>query len=99
MYIPTGEFLNTVISHSLMPTIYYPTRITDTFATLIDNIFVHSLHHKLDTAIVYNDILDHLPVVMHCSTLLFKNSARSETKWLYNEKSIESFQVALGNID
>ena len=39
VHAPTGEFLNNLTSHSFMPTIFHPTRITATSATLIDNIF------------------------------------------------------------
>ena len=63
-HAPTGEFLNTLLSHSLMPTIRYPTRIKDTTATLIDNVFVSSIAHEFDTAIIYSDISDHLPIAL-----------------------------------
>ena len=38
--VQTGEFLNLMNSFSLLPTIRYPTRITDKTATLIDNILL-----------------------------------------------------------
>ena len=37
---PTDEFLNTVATHSFSPIIRDPTRITETTATLIDNIYI-----------------------------------------------------------
>ena len=36
-----------------------PTRITDTSATLIDNIFTNELHHNLTSGILFNDNSDH----------------------------------------
>ena len=35
----TDEFLNTIISHSFLPYILQPTRVTDRSSTVIDNIF------------------------------------------------------------
>jgi hypothetical protein len=45
-----------------MLTIFHPTRITATSATLIDNIFFNSIAYLFETAIIYSDISDHLPV-------------------------------------
>lgn len=99
-HAPTGTFLNNLISHSFLPTIYYPTRITETSATLIDNIFVNSRHHNYSTANVWNDISDHLPVVIHYSTKLSQTPAQTKTtRRQYNETSIRDFVTALGNTD
>ena len=35
----TNDFINSVISHSFLPYIHQPTRVTDHSATVIDNIF------------------------------------------------------------
>ena len=35
----TNEFINTMVSHYLLPHILHPTRVTDHSATVIDNIF------------------------------------------------------------
>jgi len=63
----TELFLNDLLSHSFLCTKYYPTRITDTAATLIDNIFIIGVNNKFESAIVYSEISDHLPVVVHYS--------------------------------
>ena len=63
-HVQTCEFLNIMTVHSFVPTIHLPTRITEHSATLIDNIFVNSLVYKSESAIVYNDISDHLPVLL-----------------------------------
>jgi len=63
----TELFLNDLLSHSFLPTIYHPTRIIDTTATLIGNIFINGVNNKFDSAIVYSDISHHLPVVIHYS--------------------------------
>ena len=59
----TEEFLELLINRELFPTITHPTRITKSSATLIDNIFVSTnLHKNSDSAILINDMSDHMPV-------------------------------------
>jgi endonuclease/exonuclease/phosphatase family metal-dependent hydrolase len=70
----TGEFINNLLSYSFFPTILNPTRISNSSATLIDNIFINKTQYTYDTAIVYNDISDYLPIVMHLDILLQKKS-------------------------
>jgi len=91
-------FLNDLLSHSFLPTIYYPTRITDTTATLIDNIFINGVNNKFDSAIVYSDVSDHLLVVIHYSLELSRNVVtKDQTRRIFDTKSIKSFKVALSN--
>ena len=100
VHAPTGEFLNNLTSHSFMPTIFYPTRITDTSATLIDNIFFNSIMHQFETAIVYSDISDHLPVAIHINLNLSKNMPTSELKRRkYTPEKVEAFRRELLTID
>ena len=43
----TNEFLNTMISHCLIPYILHPTRVTDHSANVIDNIFSNNTEYIL----------------------------------------------------
>ncbi len=93
----TNDFVNNCMSHSFLPTICHPTRITESTATLLDNIFTNNLRHRMETAILYTDISDHLPVVMHIDLKLCKNKfSNSHTTRLYSLESIEQFKLALG---
>ena len=58
------EFVDSLFSYSLVPVVNKPTRIAHPSATLIDNFFIDSLVHKVSSAIVYNDISDHFPILM-----------------------------------
>ena len=60
----TNDFLNTMFSHSFLPTINQPTRITSHTATSIDNIFSNCLAQNDHTVsgILFADISDHLQV-------------------------------------
>ena len=58
----TETFVNSLLEQSLFPCISRPTRITNTTATLIDNIFVSShLHENQKSCIILHDISDHFP--------------------------------------
>jgi len=69
---PTGEFLNNMLSHTLYPTITHPTRISEKSSTLLGNIFVNNVHYEMRSAILYTDISDDLPVVIHLKTSIVK---------------------------
>ena len=58
----TSNFLNTLLTHSLIPLITLPTRITQTSATLLDHIFSNSDPESKECGIIYSSLSDHLPV-------------------------------------
>ena len=60
----TRKFLDLILDSGLWPVITRPTRITQRSATLIDNIYISkNLQCKFDSAILLDDISDHLPLV------------------------------------
>ena len=67
---PTNEFIQNNLDFGLIPTVTRPTRITQSTATLIDNIFVsQNLCGKFVCNILIDDTSDHLPVVCTLSDL------------------------------
>lgn len=56
------DFINTLYSLSMHPTITRPSRATSHCATLIDNIFTNVMDTNLTSGLLINDITDHLPV-------------------------------------
>ena len=71
-YILTGDFLNFILFHSFLPIIHSPTKITDNVATLIDIIFINRTQYSFVTAIVHNDLSDHLSIILYLKTGLVK---------------------------
>ena len=64
-HIHTQCFYEIMLENNLLPTITQPTRITQSSATLIDNIFVSkNLHRFFELAILLEDISDHLPTIV-----------------------------------
>ena len=58
----TNEFVQSNLDFGLIPTITRPTRITQSTATLIDNIIVsQNLCGSFVSSVLINDISDHLP--------------------------------------
>ena len=58
----TSNFLNTLLTHSLIPLITLPTSITQTSATLLDHIISNSDPESKECGIIYSSLSDHLPV-------------------------------------
>lgn len=95
----TNEFLSMMVSMSFTPLIDKPTRITDTSATCIDNIFVDIANlQRTKSGIYTTDISDHLPVF--CVT---SNKCKPTSKYKFVESrnmcndSINRFNYALSN--
>ena len=62
----TQEFVDMMFSKGLRPLITKPSRITQSSATLIDNIFTNDLCNDISSGLLINDISDHLPVFAVC---------------------------------
>jgi hypothetical protein len=63
-HLPTSDYINCIFSHSFLPTVNKPTRVTETSATLIDNIITNARLTNAISSIVYTDISDHFPVFL-----------------------------------
>ena len=63
-HTPTHKFLNMLLDRHLFPTITRPSRITQTSATLIDNIFISAkLQQDYDSALLVTDTSDQLLIM------------------------------------
>ena len=63
----TQHFIDMLFSLGIYPLIDKPSRITDSSATLIDNIFINELNSNITSGLLINDISDHLPIFCLCS--------------------------------
>ena len=97
----TQYFLDTLLNKELFPTITRPTRITHHSATLIDNIFVSmNLHKRYESAVLLNDMSDHLPIL----TLLQQTKIKNNTPLIFesrklNDTIVNSIKTALDHIN
>ena len=58
----TSDFLEGFYSGGFYPLVSLPTRLTDTTATLIDNIFTNNLEKQVESGLVTVRVSDHLPI-------------------------------------
>ena len=62
-HTPTNDFVETIFSHSVIPLITRPTRISNTSSTLIDNILTNNfMESDCLKGIFVSDITDHFPI-------------------------------------
>jgi len=92
----TSDFVNIMFSSSFVPLINHPTRITDTSATLIDNIFTnrHNEHACL-SGILPTDVSDHFPIfhiIHHDNDIVNVHRHTPHYKRIINNSTIETFK-------
>ena len=61
-HVPTTEFMSEFTTAGFFPLISLPTRLTDSTATLIDNIWTNNVSVQTRTGLITVRISDHLPV-------------------------------------
>ena len=61
-HAPTSEFLGGLTSRGFYPLVSHPSRIMDTTATLIDNIFMNNINCQIASGLGTVRVSDHLPV-------------------------------------
>ena len=98
------SFLNLMFLHGMYPRIDRPTRITDSSATLIDNIFTNVYNTQLNSGVWVADIADHLPVYTILpykdgTNQLHSNCAEYVYKRIYTKENIDNFKLALHSTD
>ena len=60
-HIDTNDFINTMISHYLLPDILHPTWVTDHSETVINNILFNNTSHEIKSGNIISQISDHFP--------------------------------------
>ena len=98
----TAEFLDTLYAYATLPLINRPTRITQSSATAIDNIFTNDANAFENGChgILVTDISDHFPV-FHIGDSKIKNESMEKSICIrdFSYKNKMSFQRELGDID
>jgi len=93
----TEDFLNNLLSFSYLPSINRPTRISDHSSTLLDNIFIRAINLQVESAIIYNNISDHLPIAVHSSVGLNIQQILNQKQKRFDPQSMENFNIELAN--
>ena len=61
---PTHEYLKFLYSYSMLPTIYKPTRITESTATIIDNILTNNDEDIAQSTILVTNVSDNIDNIL-----------------------------------
>ena len=71
----TNDFINTMVSHYLLPYILHPTRVTDLSATIIDNIFSNVCEFETISGNIMAQLADHFAqfLIMRKTNVQYKN--------------------------
>jgi hypothetical protein len=99
-HIPTAEFLENMYSHSLLPLITKPTRLSGQSASLIDNIFTNNhMNSKTLNGILLANISDHLPIfTINCNSKIVEKE-NEVRKRVYSQHNIELFSSKLEQLN
>ena len=87
-----------MLNHSFFSVINKPTRITDTTATVLDQLWANSFCYAVRSNILLHPIPDHLPIFM-CINLCMNNSSACTTVRCFNDNNMSKFYHELENID
>ena len=94
------DYLDNIFALGLHPTITLPTRITDTTATLIDNVYSNHLTDKYLSGIILPDISDHYPYFHSFYTDINQKKTRNVKYFrMINDTTINNLYQDLVNID
>ena len=93
----TAAYVDTLISHGLLPLITLPTRITPSTATVIDHISTSNKADHFDSGIIISTLSDHLPVFYIKKTKLSKQPPKNISSRKINSKTIPIFDNLLQN--
>ena len=95
----TNEFINTMVSHYLLPHILHPTRVTDHSAVVIDNIFSSNTRHETTSGNLTTQISDHFPQFLIINQVFIDYRTCPYAKRDFSEfdrnKFVDGFQIKL----
>ena len=74
-HTPTSDFINNFFSHSLLPCIHHPTRVSEYSASVIDNIYTNATNANITSGNILMQITDHYP-----QFFILKNTQISHNK-------------------
>ena len=91
---PTSDFNDIMYSNGFIPLITRPTRVTESTATLIDNIFTNRLDSQFGgimQGILLTDISDHYPIFHIDNNIKYKNVNIKISRRSYSNKNKNNF--------
>ena len=97
--VDNSQFLNSMCSYSLFPTITQPTRITPKSRTLIDNIFINFHSPEVISGNITVSISDHLAQFISVPNLTKSNKPEKVHKRCYKKFDKDNFVEDISSVD
>ena len=92
----TNEMLNLFVSHSFLPLLTLPTRITHNTANLLDMIFTNKKQNFYESGLLMSPISDHLPTCYFNLTTNKRKESKREFYFDMSNKNKAKFIESLG---
>ena len=98
----TADFNDTMFSNGFIPLISRPTRVTQSTATLIDNIFTNQLaelHNNFFQGILLTDISDHYPIFCVNNTIKKETVTATISRRNFCKRNKNKFLQTMADVD
>ena len=99
-HVPTQKFIELLMEKRLMPIITRSTQVTNSSATLLDNIILSmNLYNRYSSSVIMHDISDHFPCLSIISNCKCDEGSSHIPKHKLTEKNILKLKTNLSQID
>ena len=95
----TNNFINSMVSHYLLPYILHSTRVTDHSSTVIDNIFSNVTEYETISGNIINQIADHFAQFLLLKRINIKYKNTNFYQYNYSNFNKENFVEEFSNIN
>ena len=98
-HTPTTDFVNGFFSHSLLPSIHHPTRVSEHRASIIDNIYTNATNANLTGGNILTQITDHFPQFLILKNTQISHIKSESFKYDYSKFKEDKFLEDFNQID
>ena len=98
-HTPTSDFVNNFFSHSLLPCIHHPTRVSEHRASIIDNIYTNATNANIVSGNILMQITDHFPQFMILKNTHVSHNNSESFKYDYSRFKEDKFLDDFNQID
>ena len=95
----TNNFINSMVSHYLLPYILHPTRVTDHSSIVIDNIFSNVTEYETISGNIINQIADHFAQFFLLKRININYKNTNLYQYNYSNFNKENFVEEFSNIN
>ena len=99
MLTPTSDFENNFFSHSLLPCIHHPTRVSEHIASVIDNMYANATNANMTSGDIVSQISDHFPQFFILKNTQVNHNKSESFKYDYSRFKGDTFLDNFNQID